>query len=207
MPVIEGIRNRNKFFIPTVISRLVTADQQNRATARVKSKEHPIWPSRMLHPKFFHVRMTRRVNEIGMRTRKPWADFLEENPFGVHIHLFGLGQAVPPVRELVCKFDLPFHRRNIAPKLCFVNPRIDLADMDAQKTRYNSGRGIVTRCCARVARLRQPKGVAQHINRASEARFGPSGLELRILVGPFSVESPILPSTWAVYHCSRGVIA
>jgi hypothetical protein len=55
MPVIEGICNRNKFFIPTVISRLVTADQQDRTTAGVKSKEHPIRLSRMLYSKFFHV--------------------------------------------------------------------------------------------------------------------------------------------------------
>ncbi len=89
MPVIKSICNRNKFFIPTIISTLVTADQQNRATARVKSKEHPIRPSRMLYSKFFHVRMTRRVNEIGMWTRKARADFLEQDDFGVHVHLFG----------------------------------------------------------------------------------------------------------------------
>src|SRR6266852_1149541 len=121
MPVIESIRKRNKFVIPAIISSFVTADQQNRATARVKSKEHPIRPSRMLYPKFFHVRMPRRVDEIGMRTRKARADFLEQDHFGVHVHLFSLGQAIPPIGELACEFDLPFHRWNIAYRLCFVN--------------------------------------------------------------------------------------
>jgi len=120
MAVIESICNRNKFFIPTIISGLVATDQQNRATARVKSKEHPIGPSRMLYPKFFHVRMTRRVNEICMRTRKARTDFLERDHFGVYVHLFSLSQAFPSVRELVCKFNLPFHRWNMAQELYFV---------------------------------------------------------------------------------------
>lgn len=83
MPVVKSIRNRNKFLIPAVISSFVTANQQNSASARVKRKEHAIRPSRMLNPKFFHVRMTRRMNEIGMRTRKARAEFLEKDDFGV----------------------------------------------------------------------------------------------------------------------------
>jgi hypothetical protein len=39
MLIIKGIRYRNKFLIPAVIPSLVTADQQNRRAARVKSKE------------------------------------------------------------------------------------------------------------------------------------------------------------------------
>src|SRR5580704_148447 len=95
MLVIESICNGNKFFIPAIISSLVTADQQNRTTARVKSKKYSIRPSRMLYPKFFHVRMTRRVNDIGIRTGKARANLLKQDHLGVHIHLFSLGQALP----------------------------------------------------------------------------------------------------------------
>ncbi len=106
MPVIKGVRYRNKFLIPTIIPSLVTADQQNRATARVKSKEHSIWSSRMLYPKFFHVRMSRRVNEIGMRTGKTRADFLKQDHLGVYVHLLSLGEAIPSVGKFVGKLDL-----------------------------------------------------------------------------------------------------
>jgi len=75
----------------------------------------------MLYPKFFHVRMSRRVNEIGMRTGKTRADFLKQDHFGVYVKLFSLGEAIPPVRKFVGKFDLSFHGRNTAYELCFVN--------------------------------------------------------------------------------------
>ena len=93
MLVLKGICYRNKFLIPAIIPSLVTADQQNRTAARVKSKEHPIRPSQMLYPKFLQVRMARRVDEIGMRTGKTRANFLKQDHLGVHVHLFSLGEA------------------------------------------------------------------------------------------------------------------
>jgi hypothetical protein len=45
--------------------------------------------------------MTRRMNEIGMRTRKARAELLEKDDFGVYVHLFGLGQSIPPDGKLV----------------------------------------------------------------------------------------------------------
>ena len=87
MLVKKCIRYRNKFLIPAIIPSLVTADQQNRTAARVKSKEHPIRSTRVLYPKFFQVRMARRVDEIGMGTGKTRADFLKQDHLGVHVHL------------------------------------------------------------------------------------------------------------------------
>jgi hypothetical protein len=120
MPVVQGIRYRNKFFIPAIISSLVAPDQQDRTAPRVESKEHSIGPSRMLYPKFFHIWMARRVNEVGMGTWKSWAHFLKQDHLGVHAHLFSFAQPIPPAGELVCIFDLLFHRRYIAYRLCFV---------------------------------------------------------------------------------------
>jgi hypothetical protein len=127
MLVVKRIRHRNKDMIPTIISSLIATEQQDCASVRVKSKEHPIRFTRMLYPKLFHVRMTRRVNKIGMRTRKTGANLLKQDHFGVHVHLFGFAQTISPVRKLVRKFDLPFHRVNIAQRLCFVkvNQRCD----------------------------------------------------------------------------------
>jgi hypothetical protein len=43
--VIESVRDRNEFFIPSIIARLVVTNQQNGAAARVKRKEHAIGPA------------------------------------------------------------------------------------------------------------------------------------------------------------------
>jgi hypothetical protein len=120
MPIVEGIRYGNKFFIPAVISSLVASDQQDRTAARIEGKEHSIGPSRMLYPKFFHIRMARRVNEVRMGTWKSRAHFLKQDHLGVHVHLFSFAQPIPPAGKLVCIFNLPFHRRNIAYRLYFV---------------------------------------------------------------------------------------
>src|SRR5882724_3763697 len=113
MLVVQSIRYRNKFVIPAIISGLVTPDQQDRTAPRVEGKEHSIGPSRMLHTKFFHIRMARRVDEVSMGTWKSRADFLKQDHLGVHVHLFSFAQSIPPNGKLVCMFDLPFHGRNI----------------------------------------------------------------------------------------------
>src|SRR5690348_8842070 len=90
MLVVESIRDRNEFFIPAIIARLVPTNQQNGAAARVKRKEHAIRPTRMLNPKFLHVRVPRRMNQIGVWPRKTWSEFLRQDHFRVHIGLFHL---------------------------------------------------------------------------------------------------------------------
>jgi len=75
MPVVQGIRYRNKFLIPAVIPSLVAPDQQDRTAPWVEGKEHSIGPSRMLYPEFFHIGMARRVNEVGMGRGSPGPTF------------------------------------------------------------------------------------------------------------------------------------
>jgi hypothetical protein len=74
----------------------------------------------MLYPKFFHVRMAGRVNEIGMRTREARPDLLKQNHLGVYIHLFIFAQGAPPMGEFLRKFHFPFHRWNIVCGLYYV---------------------------------------------------------------------------------------
>src|SRR5690349_21602859 len=85
MLVVEAVRDWNKFFIPAIIARLVAANQQNGATTWVECKEHAIGPARMLNPKFLHVGVPRRMNQIGVWPRKAWPEFLEQDHFRVHI--------------------------------------------------------------------------------------------------------------------------
>jgi hypothetical protein len=88
MLVVEPVRDRNKFFIPTIIARLVATNQQDGAAPRIECKHHAIGFARMLNPKFLHVRVPRRMNQIGVRTRKAWSEFLQQDHFRVHIGLF-----------------------------------------------------------------------------------------------------------------------
>jgi hypothetical protein len=57
------------------------------------------------------------MNQIGVRPRKAWSEFLQQDYFRVHIDLFVFREAVSPIFELAGEFDLPFHGRNIAHKL------------------------------------------------------------------------------------------
>ena len=101
MWVVEPVRNRNEFFIPTIIACLVATNQQDGAAARIEREQHAIRSARMLNPKFLHVRVPRRMNQIGVRSRKAWSEFLQQNHFRVHISLLVFGEAVPPIFELV----------------------------------------------------------------------------------------------------------
>jgi hypothetical protein len=78
----------------------------------------------MLNPKFLHVHVPRRMNQVGVRSRKAWSEFLQQDHFRVHIDLFVFREAVPPVFELADEFDLPFHVRNIAHKLLEIKSSI-----------------------------------------------------------------------------------
>jgi len=117
MLVVESVRDRNEFFIPAIVARLVTTNQQDGASARIERKEHAIVPAGMLNSKFLHVRVPRRMNQISVWPRKAWSEFLQQDHFRVHIDLFALREAAPPVFKLAGEFDLPFHIRNIAHRL------------------------------------------------------------------------------------------
>jgi hypothetical protein len=87
---------------------LVTADQQNRPTALVKSKEHPIPDTGF--PNAVSEVLSCSDDETSERDRRAGEEGQDRSSdhFGVNGQLFSLGQPVPPVRELVCKFNLPF---------------------------------------------------------------------------------------------------
>src|SRR5712664_1231357 len=53
----------------------------------------------------------------------------EQVHLGPHVHLFGLGQTVPPSAKFIRKLYFPFLQRNIPPKVLRVN-RITLATRD-----------------------------------------------------------------------------
>lgn len=68
MLVVEHVGLGDEILVPTVLTRLVAAEQKNRATARVKREEHALGPSRMLHTKFLHTRVTGEAIPVGMGT-------------------------------------------------------------------------------------------------------------------------------------------
>jgi hypothetical protein len=124
MLVKEFIRGRNKCFVPPAIPGFVATDQKDRTTAQVKCEQHSIRSPCMLYPKFFHIAMTGRVDEVSVRPGKAGANLLKQDDLGVYTCLFGLGQTFPPIKELVRKLDLPFHGWNIVQRLYFVKVTI-----------------------------------------------------------------------------------
>lgn len=52
----ELVRNRNKFFIPPVITRFIPSNEQDCASPWVKGVEHAVGTPSVLNNKLFHVR-------------------------------------------------------------------------------------------------------------------------------------------------------
>jgi len=61
MLVVESVRHRNEFLIPTIIACVVAVNQQDGAAARIERKQHAIRSAKMLNPKFLHVRRAAKV--------------------------------------------------------------------------------------------------------------------------------------------------
>src|SRR3954452_23860224 len=101
--------------IPTVVSGLVTAQQQNRGPPRIEGIQHSQWISSGLSSQFPHFR---KAGCLHLRTEwesKIRSAFHEERNPRIDFPLLGFGQSMPPSFELVGEFDFPFHNITIAP--------------------------------------------------------------------------------------------
>lgn len=109
MNIEKTIRHRHLLFVPANVAGLITADQQNCCSPRIKRKEHSVRPGCVLNAKLFHVRMFRLLQCVSMRPAERRSEFLEKDNFGVHVLLLIAAKAVPPRLELVGKLNVPWH--------------------------------------------------------------------------------------------------
>ena len=116
MPIVESIRNRNEDLVPAVLTRLVTAEEQQRNPQGAEYLEDTIGTPLMLNPQLAHVPMARCRDSrtVGVSERR--TQRLEEPYRGVDIFLLFLGKRIPPNLELVGELDFPGHAVIIAAK-------------------------------------------------------------------------------------------
>lgn len=109
MFVVKIVSLRDELVIPTVISGLVSANQENRSASRVKRIEHAEWATTDFHAQLAHMPMTRSSDRGGVRMIKRGPVFLQKGDRRRQFVLLVLSQVGPPVAELVGELDLPHY--------------------------------------------------------------------------------------------------
>jgi hypothetical protein len=104
---INRVGLRHELFVPTAVSRLVTADQKDAHTARVKGIENAIRAALVLDSQLAHVRILGAANRVGLWAGQRWAELFQDiNAIGNAVLLVDR-QPAPPLAELVREFDFP----------------------------------------------------------------------------------------------------
>tara|TARA_Y100000296_G_scaffold65239_1_gene76756 strand:- start:2263 stop:2637 length:375 start_codon:yes stop_codon:yes gene_type:complete len=109
MNVVEPVRERDGVLVPTMVSGLVSANQQDRMPQWIKCVEHPVRSSGMLDPKLSHVRMPGTENSRTVWVSESGSVFLQQADVGSHGRLLSIIEPIPPVFEFIGKFYLALH--------------------------------------------------------------------------------------------------
>jgi hypothetical protein len=105
--------------IPTIISSLVSAKQEDGAAARIERIQNPIRSACVLHTEFSHVGVPRAFNPAGVReSQMRPLDFKKPNRC-INRLLFGLDQLAPPSFKFVDVLNLPHVARYYSSKRLF----------------------------------------------------------------------------------------
>ena len=100
---------RYKFLIPAIVSSLVSSNQKDGHSPRVKGKKRAIGSARMLCSQFLHIRITRTYDRIRMGPAKRRTAFTKNDDAGRHIFLLIFVQRIPPLGKFVGEFNRPRH--------------------------------------------------------------------------------------------------
>ena len=112
MLVVEPVRERNKFVIPAVLTRLVAADEQHRSATRIKRVKDSERATTMLDAKLAEASMPRALDPRAMWKRQIRSVLLEQSNRCRNGLLLSGAQAVPPRTKLIRVLDLPDHNLN-----------------------------------------------------------------------------------------------
>src|ERR1039457_3849203 len=99
MPTVDLVRNRDKSVIPSIVSRLVPADRQNRGSPRIECVEYTIRTPGMLDSQLPHVIVLGGFDAGTVRVLEGHAVFFEQFHVCAHTRLLLCSQMVPPVPE------------------------------------------------------------------------------------------------------------
>ena len=95
--VVNAVRERNVEFVPPVLTRLVSADQEDSAAKGIKRVEDSVRAARVLNTKLAHVGMPGSDDTRGVRRAEGHALRLKQDDGGANGFLFFGREGVPPV--------------------------------------------------------------------------------------------------------------
>jgi len=146
MLVVNRIRERYIFFVPTIVAGFVPANQQNRRAAGIECVKNSIRSSL----RFTHVCMPRHLDGGRVRHFQRWPNLLQKTDGEVDALLLESIETIPPPAEFIGELDLPRHALNMSQTtLCCQEHIMDRHTQEGEASgidasRAGSGRALIS---------------------------------------------------------------
>lgn len=113
MCFVDSIRHWDELFVPSVLSRFVSTDQQEGNAAWIEGVQDTIRTALVLNSQFSHVAEGRALDTGAVRMRECRSFFLQQSHYACDGILLSFIEGLPPGFEFVGELDLTCHKRNI----------------------------------------------------------------------------------------------
>jgi hypothetical protein len=104
--VVDLVGKGYEQLVPSVIARLVSADQENGYPSRIESIQDAAGPARRLHPQFPHMWVPRQRHAGAIRVLERHAIIFEQLHIRSDVFLLIRRETAPSFAELVGELDL-----------------------------------------------------------------------------------------------------
>lgn len=109
MLIIQLVRERNGFLVPSIVAFFVATQEKNGDAQRVEGIQRPQGLSRTLRAQFPHVTVTRSIYFRTVWEAQGRTEFGEQTDTMCNIILLVVCEGFPPAAELLGEFDFPSH--------------------------------------------------------------------------------------------------
>jgi hypothetical protein len=113
--VVDPVSLGYKHLVPSVVARLVSADQENGCPSKIESIQDAIRPALMLYSQFPHMWVPRQCHAGAIRVLERHAIIFEQLHIRSDAFLLIGREPTPPFAELVGELDLTCHPVHIMP--------------------------------------------------------------------------------------------
>src|SRR6266550_295005 len=92
MFVVQPIGYRHRLLVPTILTRLISADQQNCSASRIEGEKDTVGSSSVLNAQFLHVGVLRGRYGVHMGPAERRPEAAKQVYLRPYVHLFGFAQ-------------------------------------------------------------------------------------------------------------------
>lgn len=107
MTIVDGVGDWDRLFVPTVVARLVAAEQKYRGATGIERVEDAVRAARMLNSQFTHVAVARGLDAGRVRHFENRPGGLQQAYAKVDALLLGGCKGVPPIAKLFGELNFP----------------------------------------------------------------------------------------------------